>query len=145
MTELKKIKWESKYSVDIDELDEYQKKMFALFNDLIDLKKGRMDAKECSNKISAINEYAKMYFGAEEKILKKKEYPDFQNHSKAHRQFIKSSISLRREIADDISNLTDDVIVELRDWIINHIVTMDALFVPFVRINNYITASKQKS
>lgn len=145
MGNIKKIEWEKKYSVDIGEVDNHQKKMFALFNELIDLKKGKNDAKEVTNKISEINDFAKLYFSTEEKVLKKKKYPDFQNHTKAHRQFIKSSIALRREIADDIENLTDEVIAELRDWLINHILTMDSLFVPFVRINNYIEESGRKN
>lgn len=145
MADLKKIDWEEKYSVDIEEIDVHQKKMFTIFNELIELKQGKMDPKEISNKISEINDFAKLFFNTEEKFLRKKGYPDYQNHTKAHRQFVKSAISLRREIADDIDNLTDDVILELRDWLIDHIANMDVLYVPFVRINSYIQDSKQKN
>lgn len=142
MSDIEKIDWSSNYSVDIEEVDAYQKKMFELFNELIDLKQGKIDAKECSNKISEINDFAKLFFSTEEKMLRRKGYPDFQNHAKAHRQFIKSSIGLRREIADDIGNLNDEVIRELRDWLINHMLTMDQLFVPYIRIKNYIDTAK---
>ena len=145
MGKLTKIEWEEKYSVDIEAVDTHQKKMFTLFNELVDLKGTRTDPKDFTNKISEINDYAKLFFSTEEKILRKKGYPDFQDHTKAHRQFIKSSISLRREIADDISNLTDEVILELREWLIDHISNMDVLYVPFIRINNYLDESKQKS
>ena len=145
MSNLQKIEWESKYSVDLEEIDEFQKKIFNLFNELIDLKKSKKDVKECTNKISELNDLAKLYFSTEERLLRKKGYPDFQNHSKAHRQFIKSSISLRREIADDISNLTDEIILELRDWLLEHILKMDSLYVPFLRITSYIEESKQKN
>jgi len=119
--------------------------MFELFNQLIDLKRSGVDVKECVSMISAINEYSKLYFSAEEKQLRRKSYPDLEIHSKAHRQFSKRSISFRREIADDLGNLTDDVIEELRNWLINHMLTMDALYVPFLRINKYIEESKQKN
>ena len=145
MGSIKKINWEPKYSVDIEAVDTHQKKMLELFNELIDMKNNKNDAKEVMNKISEINDFAKLYFSTEEKVLRKKKYPDYQNHAKAHRQFIKSSISLRREIADDIGNLTDDIIIELRDWMINHMLTMDILFVPFVRINDYIEESRHKN
>ncbi|MCF6246221.1 MAG: bacteriohemerythrin [Desulfobacula sp.] len=142
MSDIKKIKWSSKYSVDIEEVDAYQKKMFELFNELIEIKENKLDTKECTNKISEINDYAKIFFATEEKILRRKGYPDFQNHTKAHRQFIKDSISLRREIADDIENLSYEVIAELRDWLLNHMLTLDQLFVPYIRINNYIETAK---
>lgn len=145
MTTIEKIEWEKKFSVDIEEIDEHQKKMFELFNQLIDMKKKDAAAKDCVNMITEINEYSKLYFSTEEKYLRKKGYPDFASHCKAHRQFTKSSISLRREISDDIGNLTDDVIEELRNWIIKHILTHDVLYVPFLRINQYIADSKQKN
>ena len=145
MSGVEKIEWDSKYSVDIEEIDTLQKKMFDLFNQLIDISKTEIDTKACINMISEINEHSKLYFGTEEKYLRKKRYPDFGTHSKAHRQFIKRSISLRREISEDIANLTDDVIIELRDWMINHILTLDFFYVPFLRIDKYIEESKQKN
>lgn len=140
-----RIEWDEKFSVDVEEIDNQQKKMFDLFNELIELRQKKTDAKTFTNLISEINDYAKVYFSMEEKILKRKKYPDYDIHSKAHRQFIKSSISLRREIAEDISNLTMDVILELRDWLVEHIETSDRLYVPFLRIHRYIDEATQKN
>ncbi len=144
MGNIEKIEWEKKYSVDIEEIDLHQKKMFELFNQLIDMKKSKTDIKDCVNVIGEINEYSKLYFSTEEKFLKKKGYPDFNTHAKAHRQFAKISISLRREISENEESLTYDVIEEMRNWIINHILTLDTLYIPFLRINQYIEDSKKK-
>ena len=145
MVDIKKLEWQSEFSVDIEEIDGHQKKVFELFNELIDLKRDKKDAKECANKISEINDFTKLFFSTEERLLKKKGYPDFQNHTKAHRQFTKNSIGLRREIADDVENLTDEVIEDLRKWLIDHILGMDALYKPYLRINKYIEESKHKN
>lgn len=142
MEDIKKIDWNPELSVDIQEIDEHQKKMFDLFNELIDLKKSKVESKEYVNMISKINEFARIYFNAEEKLLRKKGYPDLGDHSKAHRQFTKSFIALRREISSDTENLTFDVIDELRQWLIVHIHTLDSLYVPFLRINRYIEEAK---
>ncbi|MCP3872407.1 MAG: hemerythrin family protein [Desulfobacteraceae bacterium] len=142
MSDIEKIDWEPKYSVDIEEIDEHQKKMFELFNKLIDLKNSYINSKDCVNMISEINEYSKLYFSTEERYLRKKGYPDYLAHSKSHRQFTKNSISLRREISEDIENLTDDVIDGLRNWLITHILTFDSLYIPFLRINKFIEESK---
>ena len=144
MGNIEKIEWEKKYSVDIEEIDIHQKKIFELFNQLIDMKKSKTDIKDCINMIGEINEYSKLYFSTEEKYLKKKGYPDFNTHAKAHRQFAKISISLRREISENEESLTYDVIEEMRNWIINHILTLDTLYIPFLRINQYIEDSKKK-
>jgi hemerythrin len=142
--EIEKIEWDPKYSVDVEEIDTYQKKMFEMFNQLIDMRNSETDAKEFTGLISDINDFSKLYFSREEKLLKKRGYPDFESHAKAHRQFVRSSISLRREITEDINNLTLETILELRDWLINHIETSDALYVPFLRIHQYIDDRNKK-
>ena len=139
-----KIEWNPAFSVDVEEIDTYQKKMFELFNELITLKQKKADTKAVTNLISEINDYGKLFFSTEEKILKRKKYPDFEAHSKSHRQFVRSAISLRREIAEDINNLTMEVILELRDWLVEHIQTSDSLYVPFLRIHQYIEEAGKK-
>lgn len=134
-----KIEWDEKYSVDVPELDGYQKEIFERFNTLIDMRSAKkIDAKAAANTISDLNDYIKMFFAKEERLLKRKGYPDLDEHAKAHRQFIKNSIGLRREIAEDIDNLTMEIILELRGWLIEHIETSDVLYVPFIRIHQYI-------
>ncbi|MCA1794392.1 MAG: bacteriohemerythrin [Desulfotignum sp.] len=140
-----KIEWDKGFSVDVAEIDNHQMKMFALFNELIELKQKKADPKALANMISDINDYAKLYFSTEEKILRKRGYPDREIHSRAHRQFIKSAISLRRELAEDATNLTMDTILELRNWLVDHIKTSDSLYVPFLRIHQYIEDTKQKN
>lgn len=140
-----KIEWDQKFSVDVAEIDMHQKKMFALFNELIDLKQEKSDPKTFANMVSDINDYGKLYFSTEEKILRKKGYPDREIHARAHRRFIRSAISLRREIAEDVDNLTMDNILELRNWLVDHIKTSDSLYVPFLRIHQYIEDSTQKN
>ena len=145
MANIEKLEWEKKYSVDVEEIDIHQKKMFELFNLLIDMKTSKTDIKDCVNVITEINEYSKLYFSTEEKYLKKKGYPDFNSHAKAHRQFAKISISLRLEVSENEASLTFDVIEEMRNWLINHILTRDTLYIPFLRINQYIEDSKKKN
>ncbi len=130
--------------MDVPEIDGYQKELLGKFNELIDMKSDKADAKAVTNMISDINDYSKMFFAREERMLRQKKYPDLESHSKAHRQFIRSSIGLRREIAEDINNLTMEVIFDLRDWLVDHIETSDSLYVPFVRIHQYIDDTQRK-
>jgi len=139
------IEWDEKYSVDVPELDEFQKGLFEKFNTLIEMKSTKLDAKAATNMISDINDYSKMFFSKEERILRRRGYPDLETHAKAHRRFIKNSIGLRREIAEDISNLTMEIILDLRDWLVEHIETSDSLYVPFLRIHQYIDDTGKKN
>jgi len=145
MEKLEKIEWDERLSVNIPEVDELQKKMFALLNVLIDLKENDAAAKECSNMVAEINEYSRYFFSKEEEYLRKCKYPEVGSHAKEHRQFIKTTISLRRQVAEDKNNLTFELIKEMRDWLVDHIITTDLMYVPYMRITNYIKESKARN
>jgi UDP-N-acetylmuramate: L-alanyl-gamma-D-glutamyl-meso-diaminopimelate ligase len=141
---VEKKEWEAEYSVEIDEFDEYQKKMFELFNELIDIKTSGAESKEYIDAVNAINENARQFFSTEEKYLKKKAYPDLSAQMKAHRRFLKSSMGLRREMAEDESALNSDSIEKLRERLINHILNEDSLYVPFMNLSQYIEECRRK-
>ncbi|SRR6056297_655937 len=138
------IEWDEKYSVDVPELDECRKQLMDMFNSLIEIKTNKGEAKDVVNWVTEINEFSKIFFSKEEKILGRKGYPDLDIHSKAHRQFIKKIIGLRREIAEEVDNLAVEDIVELRDWLIRHFEARDTLFIPFLRIHRYVDECENK-
>lgn len=141
---IEKIAWDPKCSVDATEIDMHQKKLCGLFNRLIDMKDTEKNPKKIIKVICEINEYSEIYFRAEERYLEKNGYPDFGEHAKAHHRFIKRSIPLRKKVSADIDNLTE-VIIELKDGLMNHILTMDSQYVPFLRIKKFIEKTAQKN
>ncbi len=144
MEKIDKIEWDAGLSVDIPEIDELQKKIFALLDVLIDLKDDQANAKDSSINVAELTEYGRYYFSKEEEYLRKAGYPEIEVHAKEHRRFIKSTVSLRRQVAEDRNNLTYGIIKELRDWLIVHISTHDHKYVPFLRTNSYILECRAK-
>lgn len=138
------IEWDKKYSVDVPELDECQKQLMDMFNTLIEMKTSKADAKDVANLITEINEFSKIFFSKEEKLLGSKGYPDLDTHSKAHRRFIKKALGLRREIAEDVDHLAIEDIVELQNWLITHFESTDIMFIPFLRLHRYVDECENK-
>ena len=138
------IEWDEKYSVDVPELDESRKQLMDMFNNLIEMKINKSDHKDVVNLVTEINDFSKIFFSKEEKILARKGYPDLGTHSKAHRRFIKKAIGLRREIAEDVDNLAIEDIVGLRDLLVTHFEFLDTLFIPFLRIHKYVDECENK-
>ena len=138
------IEWDKKYSVDEPELDECQKQLMDMFNTLIEMKTKKSDPKDVANLITELNDFFKIFFSKEEKILGRKGYPDLDTHAKSHRRFIKKAIVLRREIAEDVDNLSVEDIVELRSLLIAHFETVDTMFIPFLRIHKYVEECENK-
>ncbi len=135
---IQKIEWDSRLSVDIKEIDDLQQKMFALLNALIDLKDNNAETKNCTNMIAEIHDYSRYFFSREEDYMRKNRYPELDTHAREHRQFIKMTINFRRQVADDRDNFTDALIKTMRDWLVDHILTCDLLYVPFLRTNRFI-------
>ncbi|MBF0242914.1 MAG: hemerythrin family protein [Desulfamplus sp.] len=134
-----KIEWDQSLSVDIPEIDEIQKRVFAMLNGLINHKYDDDEIiKDSASMVSELIEYSRYYFGKEEEYLRKSGYPDIECHSKEHRQFIKNAISLRRLVSEDKNNLSYQNITNLRDWLVSHISQKDHVYVPFIRLNNYV-------
>ena len=138
------IEWDEKYSVDEPELDECRKQLMEMFNTLIEIKTNKEDTKDVANLVTEINDFSKLFFSKEEKILGRKGYPDLDTHSKDHRRFIKKAIGLRREIAEDVDNLPIEDIVALRNQLLTHFESTDTLFIPFLRIHRYVDECEGK-
>jgi len=135
-----KIEWDESLSVDILEIDELQKRVFAILNGLINRQEQDEEviAKDSSGMVVELTEYSRYYFSKEEEYLRKSGYPDIDCHSKEHRQFIKHTINLRRQVAEDKKNLSYETVSFLRDWLVNHISHSDQMYVPFIRVNSYV-------
>ncbi len=130
--------WNSGFSVYVEEIDVHQKKMFEIFNELIREIQAKEDNRNVVNLVNDLNDYGKLYFSTEEKILRKRGYPDHEAHARAHRQFIKLAINLRRDMAEEQTTLTVSDVQDLRNWLVTHIQTKDCLYIPFLRIYQYI-------
>ncbi|MBF0200171.1 MAG: hemerythrin family protein [Desulfamplus sp.] len=131
-------------NVDIPEIDELQRNLFGVVNELIDCREKGCCAKDSAAIVARLIDDSRYYFGKEEEFLRRCGYPESDTHSKEHRQFIKSIINIRRQVAEDKKNLSYEVINNLRDWILTHIVKYDQMYIPFVRINRYIDEYRQK-
>ena len=139
-----KMEWDESLSVDIPEIDALQQNVFTLLNDLIDCKENSCGAKDGATIVAKLIDESRIFFSSEESCLRRCGYPECDTHAKEHRQFIKSLINIRRQVSDDKTNLTYELIKTLREWLVTHILGNDHLYVPFVRINRYIDESRQK-
>ncbi|MBF0301765.1 MAG: hemerythrin family protein [Desulfamplus sp.] len=140
-----KIEWEQSLSVDIPEIDELQKRVFMMLNGLIN--QHELDEemlKDAAAMVAELTEYSRYYFSKEEEYLRRCGYPDIDCHSKEHRQFIKNTINLRRQVSEDKKNLSYQTVSNLKDWLVSHISGTDHVYVPFVRINNYVEECRLK-
>ncbi len=140
------LQWTKKYSLGDAAMDEEQKKMFDLFNEILAEIENTESEKNLPMMINGLNDQSKQFFQAEEKLLKFNECPDYELHAKGQRKFTRTVIELRRKIAD--TETPEDIGIEnvlhLRQILIDHITTIHKIFSPFLRIQAYIRNQKNK-
>lgn len=69
--------------------------------------------------------YSQFHFSYEEEHMAKSGFPLLKEQQDFHKFFIKEVIKFAEEYKSGITGLTDEIILFLKDWTINHILTED--------------------
>jgi hemerythrin len=132
--------WDDKYATGIQLIDSQHKKLFSLTNELF---------RACLNKDEALDgvfketmgrmvEYVRFHFGAEQEMLQRIKYPDYQEHKKQHDTLVRDILESVKEYNVGKKLVPNQFVRTLRDWILSHIAVTDKLYV------SYIAAQKKK-
>jgi hemerythrin len=78
-------------------------------------------------------EFSDMHFLSEQLIMRLNSYPGYESHLEEHTRLMKKVRQIRESIVrgEKVSSL--QLILELRDWLLNHIATEDSAFGEFLR------------
>jgi hemerythrin len=78
-------------------------------------------------------EFSDMHFLSEQLIMRLHSYPGYETHLEEHTRLMKKVREIRETIVhgEKVSGL--QLILELRDWLLNHIATEDAAFGEFLK------------
>ena len=76
--------------------------------------------------------YTAEHFSEEEKLLEDYDFPDYAVHIKHHARLIREVQDLKGKYAAGEMRMDMSIINFLKDWIINHILTEDRKYGPFL-------------
>lgn len=131
MTEF--MEWTKQMSVGIDLLDDDHKRLFDMINSLFVTDARNQNRTHLHNMLVELLDYTNFHFGREEEYMERCHYPGFDTHKAAHQTFITQVTDLKNDF--DNGNeimLRIDLILLLKDWLLEHIQTTDQLYRPFV-------------
>ncbi len=117
--------WNDNLSVGVPSIDRQHKVLIALINDLhisIEIGKGQSDAKLILKKI--IN-YAIAHFIYEESLFTSKNYVATKEHLASHENIKTKLLDLKTKSEDANFNLSEELMVFLKNWLNNHILKED--------------------
>jgi hemerythrin len=121
----KKLEWEEKYSVGVEELDNQHKHMFAVINELLDSINSGTTEEHLGNVIESLIKYKIFHFETEEKYFKEFNYEGASDHISKHKEFNDKLMVLKEKNPNYTVEFAFELIDFLEDWLINHLMVVD--------------------
>jgi hemerythrin len=130
---MKFVEWNDSYSVDNVLLDAHHQTFFLMvrqFGESTD-----MDGYEAVKKrVAFLVEYVAMHLNAEERLMRETAYPDLEQHKAIHDAFTRKVLAIRESfLASKEPFAADEVLQTMQDWFLNHILTEDRKYIPFLK------------
>lgn len=127
------VEWDDSFSVGNVLMDAHHKVFFRMakkFSDFPD--KTNHDA--IKERIAFLVEYVAMHLGAEEKLMLRAGYPEYYHHKAVHDAFTRRVLAIEEVFDKDQTAITADEILNIiQDWLVNHILGEDMLYMPYVQ------------
>jgi hemerythrin-like metal-binding protein len=127
--------WTPDLSVHVETLDHQHKEWFRRAGELVRAVMKNRTEKDLTSFITFLEDYARLHFFDEERLMERHQFPGYEAQKHAHRE-LTARVESMRALASS-SQLTQDAVVEivadLADWFVNHIVKMDKPLGNFLR------------
>lgn len=127
------LKWSHDLDTGIPVIDEQHKRIVEYINEL-QLAQETLDKKKVASVIDELVDYTVSHFAFEESLMEQANYPFLSPHQKIHGLFVKKVTKFvdRFEAGE---NVTDEMLVMLKRWLINHIKNEDGDYCEIVLIH----------
>lgn len=138
---MKKIQWTSELELGIPPIDKQHKRIVTYINQLQDINQNK-DKEKLGAVINELVDYTLSHFAFEEELMEESNYMFINAHKRVHNLFVRkvSSYVERFGAGEDISA---ELLVTLKTWLINHIKNDDRDYSKIVRKKMEIIPPKQ--
>ena len=127
------VAWDESMSVGVGILDSDHKRLLDMFNGLLKTGVSTKSKDDLIPLINGLRDYTDVHFRREEAFMERHGFPDLEEHKAAHRYFVDEVEKLGRELAGDHTMmLRIDLILLLKDWLIEHIQSTDKQYKPYL-------------
>lgn len=126
-------KWDEKYSVGFQIIDNQHKEIFRILNLLFEsLKSGKTDL-ITDQIIPELERYANIHFQTEEHFFEKFNYSDADDHISEHEEFKLSLEEIKAGLKSGEISLSFELMIFLKNWINHHILEVDQKYAELFR------------
>ena len=137
------VQWTSSMDLGIGEIDRQHRMLVDYINDLHSAMSNHRSARELLEILHKLRDYTSTHFRDEEKHFVHSEYPSVKDHLQIHREFEAKVDEVEQGIKEGTVTLSMDLLSFLKDWLVQHIMGMDAQYVPYVKKSARASAISQ--
>lgn len=125
--------WDESMSVGIGILDNDHRRLLEMFNGLLKTGVSTKSKDDLIPLVEGLRDYTNVHFRREEAFMERHGFPDLEAHKAAHRYFVDEVEKLSGELGGGHTMmLRIDLILLLKEWLIEHIQTTDKQYQPFL-------------
>lgn len=126
------LKWSDKYSVNVAEIDEQHKKLFSLVNRMYDAMHAGKGRDMIEAIIAEFVDYTDYHFKAEEALLRRNAYPDYDDHKQMHDRLVRDARRIEEAFDSGNTPTAIEVMLIMTNWLNMHILEQDRKFKSYV-------------
>lgn len=126
------LQWNDELSIGINSVDEQHKKLVNIINTLNDALADGKANDVLVNIFDELTEYTAKHFGYEEDMFAQHGYVEAAAHKKEHEALITQVKKLQDKMNAGDFMISLEVMVFLKEWLINHILKTDKAYAPFL-------------
>lgn len=118
------MEWHDEYKIGQQAIDEDHQRLFSLYNQFVSAVETGHGSEHSNPFLRELVEYTKYHFHREESLMRRINYPEFDNHKKSHDNFIRQ---LDEVISDHkAGRVIDDFLLNfMMAWLSGHILIID--------------------
>lgn len=125
--------WNETMMLGIQSMDNQHQRWIGLINDLHDAMQQGKGSEVVNRTLTGMLDYARVHFVDEERLLLQHSYPGYTQHKQLHDNFIKKIKEIQDQLQKGHIILTMEIMKSLRDWLTNHIQSVDRQYAPFLK------------
>lgn len=127
------IRWRTQYNIGVQIIDTQHQSLVDMFNQLETAREEGRTKEVLKEILVGIVDYTNFHFAAEENHMNEKHYPLLSVHKSQHKVLINQIIKILEEYKLGKTNISDDLLKILQNWLIKHILDHDHQYGNFLR------------
>ncbi len=134
--------WQQDYEIDIPEIDQQHRHLVGLINELSDAMIAQKGHKTAPQSLEKLADYIHLHFTTEEEVMRRGNYPAFDNHCQEHLEMTAAVLKFRKDYSDNHEVSPSELLGFLCAWLKNHILASDMELGQFLKT---LPAAREKS